>query len=119
MEYSNSNPRKVVLVDDYQGMYVNSHPYKVAVVAGDNVATEEWVNERLEGIARIVTELPEEGEPAVTYFILRETTSEGNIYDEYMWLTLEDGTLGWEKIGATDTIQIETIDNSDWSNLWQ
>lgn len=110
MKYANDNPRKVALVTDYKGMYANSHPYKVVVTAGDGIATEEWVNDRLEGIARIVTELPPEGEPAVTYFILKETTSEGNIYDEYMWLTKQDGTMGWEKIGATDVIQLEVDD---------
>lgn len=74
VDYSNNQPLKVV-IDKESKMYSNEHPYKVVVVGGS-----------AGGEARIVEELPEEGEGGYIYLILKEELPEGNIYDEYMWV---------------------------------
>lgn len=94
----NSHPVKVVKVAD-EGFYANSHPYKVVFEGGGGS----------EG--RVVDELPETGEPGYIYLVLKEETSEGNIYDEYMWVLQQDGeTYGWEHIGVTNEVKIEIDD---------
>lgn len=101
IENANSHPFKVALTKETDGMYANSHPYQVAIVGGG--AGSE---------GRVVTELPEEGEPGYIYLILKESTESGDIYDEYMWVLLEDGeTHGWEHIGATNEVTITLYDS--------
>lgn len=51
----------------------------------------------------VVDTLPESGEQNVIYLVKRDTSSEQNdVYDEYIWITDEDGTSHWEHIGNTD-----------------
>ena len=72
----------------------------------DNYATTEYVNTTIsESISQIekfdfvvVNELPEIGESNHIYLVAREY-SEGNIYDEYIWIGT---TQSFEKIGNTD-----------------
>ena len=60
---------------------------------------------------RVVSELPEQGEPGYIYLVLKETGETGDIYDEYMWVLLADGqTHGWEHIGATNEVSIKLYD---------
>lgn len=51
----------------------------------------------------VVDTLPESGEQNVIYLVKKDTSSEQNdVYDEYVWITDEDGTSHWEHIGDTD-----------------
>ena len=94
---ANDHPFKVALADAGDGeMYANSHPYKV-VIEGGGIGFE----------AVIVDELPETGDPKNIYFILKESTPEGDIYDEWMWMLQQDETYGWTHIGTTDTVEIK------------
>ena len=93
MENANDHPFKVSVVKDAE-FFANSHPYKVTIEGGGG-------NE-----GRVVDELPEEGEPGYIYLVLKESSPEGDIYDEYMWVLLQDGeTHGWEHIGATNEVK--------------
>lgn len=93
MENANDHPFKVSIVKDAE-FFANSHPYKVSIEGGGG-------NE-----GRVVDELPEEGEPGYIYLVLKESTPEGDIYDEYMWVLQQDGeTYGWEHIGATNEVK--------------
>ena len=57
----------------------------------------------------VVDELPESGEQNVIYLVKKDTGSEQNdVYDEYIWITDEDGTSHWEHIGST------AVDLSDY-----
>lgn len=57
----------------------------------------------------VVDELPESGEQNVIYLVKKNTSSEQNdVYDEYIWITDEDGTSHWEHIGST------AVDLSDY-----
>lgn len=57
----------------------------------------------------VVDELPESGEQNVIYLVKKDTSSEQNdVYDEYIWITDEDGTSHWEHIGST------AVDLSDY-----
>lgn len=109
MENANSHPFKVSIVKDAT-MFANSHPYKVSIEGGGG-------NE-----GRVVDELPEEGEPGYIYLVLKESSPEGDIYDEYMWVLQQDGeTYGWEHIGATnevnlDVVKILTQDDYNWNS---
>lgn len=95
---ANDHPFKVAIVKDTEGLFANSHPYKVSLEGGGGQ----------EG--RVVDELPEVGEPGYIYLVLKEESSEGNIYDEYMWVLLQDGeTYGWEHIATTDEVEVPTI----------
>lgn len=98
---ANSHPFQVEIVGaDENDFYANSHPYKVAVVGG-HIGIE----------GRVVEELPQEGETGYIYLVLKETTSEGDIYDEYMWTLQQDGeTYAWEHLGATNEITLEIDD---------
>ena len=50
----------------------------------------------------VVDTLPESGEQNVIYLVKKDTSSEQNdVYDEYIWITDEDGTAHWEHIGST------------------
>lgn len=108
MENANDHPFKVSIVRDAE-FFANSHPYKVSIEGGGG-------NE-----GRVVDELPEEGEPGYIYLVLKESTPEGDIYDEYMWVLQQDGeTYGWEHIGATnevnlDVVKILTQDDYNWN----
>lgn len=94
---ANDHPFKVALINATDGvMYANSHPYKVALEDG-KIGFE----------AVIVDELPETGDPNNIYFILKESTPEGDIYDEWMWVLQPDETYGWSHIGTTDTVEIK------------
>lgn len=94
---ANDHPFKIALADAGDGeMYANSHPYKV-VIEGGGIGFE----------AVIVDELPETGDPKNIYFILKESTPEGDIYDEWMWMLQQDETYGWTHIGTTDTVEIK------------
>lgn len=110
MENANSHPFKVSIVKDAT-MFANSHPYKVSIEGGGG-------NE-----GRVVDELPEEGEPGYIYLVLKEHTPEGDIYDEYMWVLLQDGeTHGWEHIGATNEVKtggptILTTADYNWNSV--
>lgn len=100
---ANSHPFQVEIVGaDENDFYANSHPYKVAVVGG-HIGIE----------GRVVEELPQEGETGYIYLVLKETTSEGDIYDEYMWTLQQDGeTYAWEHIGATNEVTIKLYDTT-------
>lgn len=52
--------------------------------------------------AKTVTTLPETGENGILYLVKKAETAEGNLFDEYLWVMKEDGTFGFEKVGATD-----------------
>ena len=57
----------------------------------------------------VVDELPESGEQNIIYLVKKDTSSEQNdVYDEYIWITDEDGTSHWEHIGST------AVDLSDY-----
>lgn len=103
IENANSHPYQVEIVGaDDNSFYANSHPYKVAIVGG-HAGIE----------ARIVDELPETGETGYIYLVLKETTSEGDVYDEYMWVLQQDGeTYAWEHIGATNEVTIKLYDST-------
>lgn len=99
IENANSHPYKVAITKESGEMYANSHPYQVVIVGGGGGQ---------EG--RVVDELPEVGEPGYIYLVLKEESSEGNIYDEYMWVLQQDGeTYGWEHIGATNEVRVPTV----------
>lgn len=101
IEYSNEQPLKVA-IDKESKMFSNEHPYKVVIVGGN-----------AGGEGKVVEELPEEGETGYIYLVLKESTSQGDIYDEYMWALQPDGeTYGWEHIGATNEVKIELYDST-------
>ena len=112
MENANDHPFKVSIVKDAE-FFANSHPYKVSIEGGGGGGNE----------GRVVDELPEEGEPGYIYLVLKEHTPEGDIYDEYMWVLLQDGeTHGWERIGATNEIKtggptILTTADYNWNSV--
>lgn len=112
MENANDHPFKVSIVKDAE-FFANSHPYKVSIEGGGGGGNE----------GRVVDELPEEGEPGYIYLVLKEHTPEGDIYDEYMWVLLQDGeTHGWEHIGATNEIKtggptILTTADYNWNSV--
>lgn len=57
----------------------------------------------------LVDELPESGKQNIIYLVKKDTSSEQNdVYDEYIWITDEDGTEHWERIGST------AVDLSDY-----
>lgn len=57
--------------------------------------------------ARVVDELPEEGEPGYIYLVPKSHSAQGNVYDEFIWAMQPDGvTYGWELLGTSDTISI-------------
>lgn len=57
--------------------------------------------------ARVVDELPEEGEPGYIYLVPKSHSEKGNVYDEFIWALQSDGTTyGWELLGSSDTISI-------------
>ena len=57
--------------------------------------------------ARVVDELPEEGEPGYIYLVPKSHSEKGNVYDEFIWALQADGTTyGWELLGSSDTISI-------------
>ena len=95
IENANDHPFKVAIVKDAD-LFANSHPFKVYVEGGGSGAE-----------ARVVDELPEEGESGYIYLVLKEQTEEGDIYDEYIWALQSDGeTYGWEHLGATNEVTI-------------
>lgn len=97
MENANDHPFKVSIVKDAD-MFANSHPYKVSIEGGGGGGGE----------ARVVDELPEEGESGYIYLVLKEHTEEGDVYDEWIWALQQDGeTYGWEHLGATNEVTIE------------
>ena len=99
IENANDHPFKVAIVKDAE-MFANSHPFKVFVEGGSGG-----------GEARVVTELREEGESGYIDLILKEETSAGDIYDEWIWALQENGeTYGWEHLGATNEVTIEIDD---------
>lgn len=49
----------------------------------------------------VVQTLPASGEKGVIYLVSNSGTGT-NTYDEYIWLTPTGGTAHWEKIGSTD-----------------
>lgn len=57
---------------------------------------------------QVVTELPASGVKG-TIYLLQNQTSQTDIYDEYIWVTLSGGTAHWEQIGTTAV---------DFSNYW-
>ena len=105
MENVNSHPLKVVTVED-EGMKANSHPYQVEVIAGDNIATEDWVDERIRGLWVEVDELPETGEEGVTYYLAKE--GEVDTFDLYRWVN-----NGWIKIDTDVKLYSTTGENTD------
>lgn len=56
--------------------------------------------------AKTVATLPETGENGILYLVKKAETAEGNIFDEFLWVLKEDGTFGFEKVGATDVMVI-------------
>ena len=66
--------------------------------------------------AKIVEELPETGDPSLIYLVLKEETSEGNIYDEWMWVLDSNNEYVWEHIGATNEVTIELDDALDYDS---
>ena len=107
IENANDHPFKVAIVKDAE-MFANSHPFKVYIEGGSGGGGE----------ARVVDELPQEGETGYIYLVLKEHTASGDIYDEWIWALQQDGeTYGWEHIGATNEVTIilynETGDNTD------
>lgn len=100
IENANDHPYKVAIVKDSK-LFANSHPYKVQIEGGGGSE------------ARVVDELPETGESGYIYLVLKETTKEGDIYDEYIWALQPDGeTYGWEHIGATNEVTIKLYDTT-------
>lgn len=101
IENANSHPYRVAIVKDTEGLFANSHPYKVVIEGGGGGGYE----------ARVVDTLPEEGEVGYIYLVLKETTSEGDIYDEYIWALQTDGTTySWEHLGTTNEVTIKLYD---------
>lgn len=111
MENANSHPFKVSIVKDAT-MFANSHPYKVSIEGGGGGGGE----------GRVVDELPEEGETGYIYLVLKEHTTEGDVYDEWIWALQQDGeTYGWEHLGATNEVKtgamnILTTDDYNWNS---
>lgn len=100
IENANDHPFKVAIVKDAD-LFANSHPFKVYIEGGGSGAE-----------ARVVDELPEEGESGYIYLVLKEQTEEGDIYDEYIWALQSDGeTYGWEHLGATSEVTIVLYDS--------
>lgn len=49
----------------------------------------------------VVDTLPESGEQNVIYLVKKTSSEQNDVYDEYVWITDEDGTSHWEHIGST------------------
>ena len=99
-EHANDHPFKVAIVKDAD-MFANSHPFKVYVEGGGGGGGE----------ARVVDELPAEGESGYIYLVLKEETAQGDIYDEWIWALQQDGTTyGWEHLGTTSEVTLEIDD---------
>lgn len=90
IDNANSHPFKVEVVEGAE-MYANSHPYQVEVVGGSIGGGE----------ARVVDQLPTEGENGVIYLVVKEHTAQGDVYNEYVWALQQDGeTYDWELLGS-------------------
>ena len=100
---ANSHPFQVVTVQG-DGFYANSHPYKVTIVGGGGGTGGE---------ARVVDKLPDVGEVGYIYLVLKEHTSQGDIYDEFVWALQQDGkTYDWEHLGTTSEVHIKLYDTT-------
>lgn len=91
-----------------------SGEYKDLLNIPDNLATNEYVDQRIEEVAKqivyfdfvIVDKLPETGESNHIYLVPR-TQGDKNIYDEFIWI---ESIKSFEFIGKTE------IDLSDYYN---
>lgn len=67
---------------------------------------QEAINDALAGITgidfQVVNELPTTGVKGVIYLLANNSSISYNSYDEYIWLTPQEGTPYFEKIGSTD-----------------
>lgn len=74
--------------------------------------TQAQVNRLLASVNKpafeVVDELPESGEQNVIYLVKKTSSEQNDVYDEYVWITDEDGTSHWEHIGST------AVDLSDY-----
>lgn len=72
---------------------------------------------------QIVQTLPASGVKGTIYLVSNSGTGQ-NVYDEYIWLAPEGGTAHWEKIGTTDidltnywnTTNLSAMSNTDIQN---
>lgn len=92
-------------------------PTAVSELTNDNgyqnaTQVQSAIDAALSGITgidfQVVSELPSTGEHGVIY-LLANTSTSPNAYDEYIWITPEGGTARYEKIGTTEV---------DLSNYW-
>lgn len=97
-----------------QGVFYILPDESLNYIAGDKWNTISGKTE-----ARIVEELPTTGEVGYIYLVLKESSSEGNIYDEYIWVMKADETYGWEHLGATNEVSINTLTDEEWDALWE
>lgn len=71
-----------------------------AQVNGKDVATEDYVNQAVGAVSTVsfqkVDSLPDTGESNIIYLVPSTTSTEDNIYDEYIWVDND-----WEHIGST------------------
>lgn len=100
-------PTKVSeLTNDSEFITISSVPTKVSELTNDSdFQTETEVNNLIAAAVgditsleyEVVTALPTAGEKGTIYLIASTTTTDNNIYDEYIWLG-----SSYEKIGTTD-----------------
>lgn len=108
----NSTPYSLQIYDD--NIYnANTHTLTVqnAQVNGQNVATQDYVNQAVGSVTtvsfQVVESLPSTGESNIIYLVPSTSSSEQNIYDEYIYVN-----SAWEKIGSTSVDLSQYVTNT-------
>lgn len=80
----------------------------------ENLASKEYVEKEIAtfDFVKIVQELPDEGLVNRTYLVVKQNSSENDLYDEYIWInkgTEEEPSYDWEFLGIKK-IEVDLTD---------
>ena len=109
---TNETPKSLQIYGD--NIYnADTHTLTVqnAQVNGQNVATEDYVNQAVGTVTtvsfQVVESLPDTGESNIIYLVPSTSSSEQNVYDEYIYVN-----SAWEKIGSTSVDLSQYVTNT-------